>query len=309
MKLTANRTLRYNVCLKQIVTITLLLSATIAKAQLILEQKDLNNLIAISELYSRNPDARGDKFAKSIDSLRTPKLSRIADALIAVSKADKTILESSLLARPNDDELILWYVIREIHYNRVNKNLTPRPALTVANETLSSKIDSRWLLDNYYYRIHSGIGKLFNDTNLNKYNFNLDSLGLNNETEKAIFFLNMVNALIGPRFRVLQMMKNNKKILDFCGKLPKFNGRDYFYYKNFNYEDFNWIGYDKTDLYNERHIGALYSTLIVQFSATDESGDKKDARELYFNSILHEPKYFKFTQAKDDLQFLYDKFK
>jgi len=292
--------------MKSLLTVILFLTATFTKAQIKLERNDLNNLIAISELYSHNTNAAGDKFAKSIEPLRTPKLNHIADVLIAVGKGDKTILEPRFLSRPSDDELMLWYIIRELHYNRVNEKLTPRPDTIVAKEILSKKIDSRWLLDNYYYRIHGGIASLFNNANLSKYNFNIDSLGFRDETEKAIFFLNMVDALIGGRFKVLQMMKNNKKILDFCDNLPKFNGKPYFYYKNFDYDDFDWIGYDKTESYNERHIGGLYTTLIAQFGAIAELRDKREAQEIYFNSILHEPKYFKFTQSKDDLQSIYD---
>lgn len=296
--------------MKKIFLIAIIIFACfVTQAQLKLDQKDLNNLIAISELYSHNTNETGDEFAKSIDLLRTPKLNHIADALIAIGKGDKTILENRFLARPSDEELVLWYVIREIHYNRTNEKHTPRPDIVVANEILSQKIDNRWLLDNYYYRIHGGIASLFNDADLSKYNFNLDSLGFKDETEKAIFFLNMMDALVGSRFKVLQMMKNNKKILDFCDKLPKFNGKEYFYYKNFDYDDFDWIGYDKTESYNERHIGGLYSTLIAQFSAIAELRDKKDAQKIYFNSIMHEQKYFKFTQSKDDLQSLYDKSK
>jgi hypothetical protein len=294
---------------KYFLTFILILTATFTTAQIKLEQKELDNLIAIGEIYSHNTNARGSKFAKSIDSLRTPKLDHIVDALIAVGKGDETILENRFLARPNDDELVLWYVIREIHYNRTNEKLSPKPVSVVANEVLSKKIDTRWLLDNYYYRIHGGIASLFNDADLSKYNFNIDSLGFRNETEKGIFFLNMMDALVGGRFKVLQMMKNNKKILDFCDKMPKFNGREYFYYKNFDYDDFDWIGYDKTESYNERHIGVLYNILIAQFIATTELRKKKDAQELYFNSILHEPKYFKFTHSKSDLQSLYDKSK
>jgi hypothetical protein len=295
--------------MRQTLVFIFLMAVTITKAQIKLEQKDLNNLIAISELYSGSTNARGDRFAKSIDSLRTPKLSHIADALIAVGKGSKSILETRFLARPNDEELILWYVIREIHYNIVNEKLTSRPNIVVANEVLSKKIDSRWLVDNYYYRLHGGIASLFNNADLSDYNFNIDSLGFNNETEKAIFFLNMMSALVGGRFKVLQMMKNNKKILDFCEKLPKFNGKEYFYYESFDYEDFDWIGYDKTESYNAIHIGGLYSILIAQFTATAELRKKQEVQQLYFNSILHEPKYFKFSQNKDDLQSLYDKSK
>ncbi|TCC90219.1 hypothetical protein EZ428_13135 [Pedobacter frigiditerrae] len=295
--------------MKYFLTFILLVTATFTKAQIRLEQKDLNNLIAISELYSYNTNAKGDKFAKAIDSLRTPKLNHIIDALIAVGKGDMTILENRFLERPDNEELVLWYVIREIHYNRINEKLTPRPVAVVANEVLSKKIDSLWLLGNYYYRIHGGIATLFNDADLSKHNFNIDGLGFKDETEKAIFFLNMMNTLVGGRFKVLQMMKNNKKILEFCDKLPKFNDKEYFYFKNFDYDDFDWIGYDKTESYNERHIGGFYSILIAQFSAIAELRGKKDAQEIYFNSILHEPKYFKFTPSKGDLQSLYDKSK
>lgn len=295
--------------IKLFFTFILLLPTVLMNSQVKLGLIDFNNLIAISELYSNNTNASGEKFVRSIDSLRTPKLNHIVDALIAVGKGDKAILENRFLARPNDEELVLWYVIREIHYNRVNKKLEPRLDFFVANEILSKKIDSRWLLDNYYYRIHGGIASLFNDANLSKYNFNINSLGFKDEAEKAIFYLNMMDAMVGGRFKVLQMMKNNKKILDFCKKLPKFDGKEYFYYKNFDYDDFDWIGYDKKESYNERHIGGLYSILIAQFSALAELKDMKDAQEIYFNSILHEPKYFKFTESKDDLQFIYDKSK
>lgn len=295
--------------MKLILTSILFLIATCCKAQLQLDTKDLTNLIAMAELYSHNPNGTGNDFAKSIDSLRTPTLNHIADGLIAVGKGNKTILETRFLSRPSDDELVLWYVIREIHYNRTIDTKEPRPDIDVANEILSKKIDSRWLLDNYYYRIHGGIASLFNDANLSKYNFNIDSLGFKNETEKAIFFLNMMDALVGGRFKVLQMMKNNKKIVDFSDKLPTFNGKEYYYYQDFNYDDFDWIGYDKIESYNERNIGNLYSILIAQFSATADLRDKKDAQEIYFNSILHNPKYFKFSQSKDDLQTLFDKSK
>lgn len=292
-----------------IFTLLILLTTTISVAQVNLNQKDFKNLIAISALYSQNPNATGRDFEKSIEALRTPILSHIIDVLIASGKGNKTILEPRFLSRPNDDELVLWYVIREIHYNRTNDKQTPKPDSVVANEVLSKKIDSRWLLDNYYYRIHGGIATLFNEADLSKYNFDIDNLGFKDATEKAIFFLNIVDALAGGRFKVLQFMKNDKKILEFCDKLPTFNGKPYFYFKNFEYKDFDWIGYNKTESYNERHIGNLYNTIIAQFSAMAELGDKKAAREIYFNSILYEPKYFKLSDAEDKLQSLYDQAK
>lgn len=295
--------------MKQVLIFFFVLLTTLSNAQISLYPKDLKNLIAISELYSQSPNATGDQFVNTIEALRTPNLNHIVDALIATGKGDKTILEKRFLARPSNEELVLWYVIREIHYNHTNNNKLLKADSVVANEVIAKKIDNRWLLDNYYYRIHGGIALLFNNEDLSKYNINIEELGFKDDAEKAIFFLNMMDALIGGRFKVLQMMKNNKKIFEFSNRLPKFNDKEYFFYKNFDYADFDWIGYNKTESYNERHIGGLLNTLMAQFVASGELGDKEAAQKIYFNSILHEPKYFKFTPLKNDLQSLYDRLK
>ena len=293
--------------MKTLLVFTLCLITEFCQAQLNLDAKDLNNLIALSLLYSKNPNANGKAFSKSADSLRTPTLDHIVDALIAVGKGDKSIIDTRFLTKPSYNELVLWYVMREIHYNRVNEKQKPRPDNEVADEVLSHKIDERWLLDNYYYRLHGGIASLFNEADLRTDDINIKELGFSNSTEKAIFFLNMIDALVGSRIRVLQKMKNNQAILDFCDKLPKFDGKEYFFYKDFNYEDFEWIGYDKKESYNERNLGTLYNVLIAHFNATAQLRDKKNAQDIYFNSILFEPKYFKYTDYKDDLKSIYEK--
>jgi hypothetical protein len=224
-------------------------------AQVTLAPKDLDNLVALGELYTRNNMAKGEAFARSADSLRTPTLNRVVDLLLAPGQAGPALLDKRFLYRPSQQDLYLWYVIREIHYNHVSKAQKPRPARVVATEVLGQTIDSRFLLDNYYYRFGSGLGFLFNTEDLSGYNFNLDSLGLQNETEKAIFYFNMLNALATGRFRVLQVMKKDDKIIYFAGRLPKFNGQEYYRYKHFDYPDFKWVGYEEKEWYNKRHLG------------------------------------------------------
>jgi hypothetical protein len=163
--------------MKKLITHFLSLISIISFSQVKLVEKDLKNLIGLSELYSKNPNATGKGFAKSVDSLRTKKLNNICDVLIEVGKAEKTILSDKYLSKPNNEELILWYVIREIHYNQVSETKPKRPNIEVANEVLSQKIDERWLLDNYYYRIHGGIGKLFNESDLSKIDIDIKRLG------------------------------------------------------------------------------------------------------------------------------------
>ncbi len=100
------------------ITCVFFLTATLCSGQVKLSSKDLNNLVAIAQVYSQNPNATGEEFAKSINTLRTPRLNNLADTLITVGKGSGAIMESRFLKRPTDDELTLWYVLREIHYNR-----------------------------------------------------------------------------------------------------------------------------------------------------------------------------------------------
>jgi hypothetical protein len=291
--------------MKQLLILSFVALTTYCQAQVALSELDLNHLIAMSELYSKDPNTSGKSFQFKMDSLRTPKLNRIADALIAASKSDASILETRFWKRPTNEELTLWYVIREIHYNNSEKTKQTKSNLEVAKAVLVDTIDTRWLLDNYYYRIHQGLSMYFNSADLSKHNFNLDNFGFQNKTEKAICFFAIVESC-AQRFKVLTMLKNNKKLLEYAAKMPKINGKAYYYFQDFDYEDFKWIGYDKIENYNDVHIGNFYSTLMSHTVAANEIKGKKARQEIYYNSILFEPNYFKYSPAPEELQKAYD---
>ncbi len=278
-------------------------------SQVKLDKIDLNNLVAIGELYSKNLNVNGEDFINTINSLRTLKLNNVVETLIETGKGDNHILLAKYLTRPNDEELLLWYVIREIHYNQIKETKFRTSNLDIANKVLSQNIDKRILLDNYYYIVRGGISKLFNDADLSNINIEIEKLGFKNQDEKSIFFLNMVDALIGPRFKVLLMVKKNDKIVAFSEKMPTFDGKKYYYYTNLDFEDFDWIAYDKTQSYKQVNMDNLYWTLIAHFFSVSQLKTKSEAQDIYFNSILHQPKYFKFSSQEKDLQFLYDKSK
>lgn len=292
--------------MKQIFTILFMSITLLSFGQ---ETTDFDNLVKLGEIYSKNVNASGDGFKKEVDKLRTLGLNHIIDALIAVGKGDKKLLTKEFLSKPSEQELKYWYVLREIHYNNQSENSEPRPNEEIAQETLEKEIDTRWLLDNYYYRIRGGISKMFNDKDLSKYNIDLNNYDLENDTEKAILFFAISNSLT-QRFQVLQMMQNYDKLLEFAKKLPTFNGKPYYEYTSFDFEDFEWIGYDKTESYKYRHLGSLFSALKGHYSALDEKAKTDEMRNLYFNSILFIPDYFKYSGGmKNELQELYNQLK
>ena len=270
------------------------------------QEQDFNNLVKLGEVYSKNVNGTGADFKKSVEALRTPNLNHIIDALIATGKGDKRLLTNEFLTKPSLQELKYWYVLQEILNNHQSKDAAAKSSEQVARETLAKEIDTRWLLDNYYYQLHGGIAQLFNNNNLSKYNFNLDDYGLENVTEKAILFFSLSYALT-QRFQVLQMMQNYGKLLDYAAKMPTFNGKPYYEYTAFDFDDFEWMADNKIESYKARNLGNLYAVLNDHFSALAHKNKTVEVRQLYFKSILRVPCYFKYaTGIEKNLQDMYN---
>lgn len=286
--------------------ILLFFISTVTYSQIELSDSDLNKLIEIGEYYSKNVMLTESSAIDDLEKLRTEKLNNIINVLQTQSKQSVDILDKKYLSRPSYDDLVMWYVIREIHYNLTNKKNKPRASLDVAKESLSKKIDERWLLDNYYFRLYGAVAMVFNETDLSTYNIDLDSYGLKSNTEKAIAFLNLMDAL-GTRFKVLRVLNKNKRLLEFASRMPKFNGKEYFYYTDFEYEDFKWIGHNKTEMFNDKHVGLFYDIILAHLNAKLDVHGKKGAVEIFQNSIMKKPQYFKYSSEKSKLKKLYRK--
>ena len=272
-----------------------------------ISNEDFPNLIELAEIYSKDNNGFGENYISSIEKLRTKNLNHIIDALILISKGDKKIFSSEFLSKPDSIELKYWYVLREIHYNNQSES-KKISSEDIAKKILNNKIDSRWLLDNYYYRLHGGFAKIFNEEDLSNINFDLEEYKLENETEKAILFFNLSNSFI-QRFKILNQMKNPDKLLEFESRLPNFNGKPYFEYLAFGFEDFDWVGYEKVESYKTRHIKNLFDSLLSNMVALGEKNQYEDAIYLYFNSILSKPEFFKYSENLErELNSLYQQF-
>ncbi|MES2061848.1 MAG: hypothetical protein V4456_08010 [Bacteroidota bacterium] len=291
-----------------IVSLLVVCTAFTASAQVKLSDKDFGNLIALSQLYSHDNMFNKAGTAKSADSLRAPVLNHIIDALEAEGRADTSVISKRFLQRPDNVELKLWYVIRGVHYNNIDTvKARRRPAQQVANDILAKEIDERILLNNYYsMALGSGIAFLFNQADLSKYNFDLDSYGLKNQTEKAILFFRLVDPLIRGRFMVLSYMKKYDKLEAVIKRLPTFNGKPYYYYNDLNFPDFDEENLYKKESFKKFNINFLMQSELIQLNTCALTNKKEEGRAIYENSILSKPEYFDYTEGKEMLQKFYD---
>lgn len=287
--------------------ILLFVLSTSCFSQVKLDSKDINNLIKIGIYCSDHPNADGNEFSKALAQFKSPKLNPVINVLSQTGK--KSFVEAEILTRPSNETLTLWYVISEIDYNHDSENKTVRPDLDIANEFLSKPINENVLLCNYYHNLYGGLANLFNETDLKDVNIDLNNLSFKNNQEKAICFLTVFDALVGGRFRVLSYMKNPSKLIEFADKLPKVNGKDYYNYTDFDYVDFKLDHDSDNNTFNQRYLGGFYAILASHFSSSADLNKIDFAKNLYLNSVLHEPKYFEFTAMKSDLEEIYKKVK
>nr|WP_319401687.1 hypothetical protein [uncultured Carboxylicivirga sp.] len=286
--------------------ILLILISVTGFSQIQLEQADLDKLVGLGEYYSKNVMLSSENAVNELEEFRTDKLNNIIDVMQVMAKGSMDIIDEKYLTKPNDSDLILWYVIREIHYNLTDKENQPKPSMEIAKKVLADSIDKRWLIDNYYFRIQGTIAKLFNTVDFSKIDFNLNSYGLETDFEKSALYFNLLNAFT-TRFKVLQFMKNNKKIIEFADKMPTFNGKAYYEYTDFDYEDFQWIGHKDIEMYKARHLSNLYAALTAHMNASAAENESNLTNKIYWSSIMSKPDYFKYSGNESDLKKLYKK--
>jgi hypothetical protein len=261
----------------------------------------------LKDICSQYSQPNKEKYLKQLRKQTPTKFHNFIDQLIASKDDSDEVLKIKYLQRPTDEELTYWYVVRESHYNNSEPDSLKKTNDQILDWLTKEKIDDRWLLDNYYYRLSNRIGMLFNTADLSKHDFKLETLRLKNETERAMFVMFIINTC-GQRLSVMKFTgKGDPESV--IKRLPKINGKDYYYYKDFNYEDFEWIGYKKIESYNQRQMGTFYGVLINHLDLLLKGGQTEKAKELYRESILSNPTLFKYSASQKTLNDIYDKWK
>jgi hypothetical protein len=183
----------------------------------------------LKDICSQYSQPNKEKYLKQLKKQSPTKFHNFIGQLIASKDDSDEILKIKYLQRPTDEELTYWYVVREFHYNNSEPDSLKKTNDQILDRLTKEKIDDRWLLDNYYYRLSNRIGMLFNTADLSKHEFDLETLGLKNETERAMFVMFIINTC-GQRLSVMKFTgKGDPESV--IKRLPKINGKDYYYCK------------------------------------------------------------------------------
>lgn len=204
-------------------------------------QTSNNDFIQLAEAFHKFHSNR------NVDSLVIQNLEKIhsiendnsKNFIVELIKPNNQTLSDKYLTKPTLKTLKSVYVILQLNYNMFSSK-------PIAKEKVIKKIDFKNISENELLVTYYGtlIGNLVNKIetiDFSVVNFDFEKLNLKTKTEKSIFFL-IVMERLGSYYWANEAMSesiNSDDIVNIIKRYPKFDGKKYFKYNDFDFQDFN----------------------------------------------------------------------
>lgn len=245
---------------------------------------------------------------EKLDKIESIELVKSVNFIKETITSNNELTTNKFLTLPDKETLYHIYIIRRINWNIREENPKDNEELI---QELSNKIIQRYeLIDSYYSMLFSGVGNKNQPFDLSKVVFRIDDYGLNDDTEKGIFFLKAMQFCGTTIWGYMNVVRppNYKKALEYIANFPKFNDQKYYQYLDFGFEDFEMeIEKDKgIESYKHYYINKYYQTLLYHLMCLNQKKKYKEEREnLLLGSILKEKNYYKYSKNQETLESLF----
>ena len=164
------------------------------------------------------------------------------------SKEVNNITSEQFLKKPSDNTLVAYYLKTKLLWNAFNlgqtKKLSNKKVISNSIKNLPERYE---LLAFYYKGIFIDVLNKEKPMNLAGVNIDLERLNLDNNTEKAILFLNAMRSLGGQvsSFASARFPNNCFRAEQYVENMPKFDGLNFYEFNLPEFEDF-LVEVDKT---------------------------------------------------------------
>jgi len=272
-----------------------------------------DGLIELGKVYKQfmfrnNPP---ETVLANLDNYENTELSFAANFIQETIRPNSNVISDEFLKRPNDNDLKLIYIIRQINLNAGKEK--PKDNTELVSDLLKKEIGTQELVDNYYSMLFAAYGNKVKPYDLSKTDFQLNNYGLKDETEKGIFFLvsMRLNGMLIFGYMNIVNPPNYEKAYDMINKYPTYNGSPYFQFSDLNFPDFKIRieSESKPESYKAYYIDKYYETLLSHLECLKNMGDKEKIYDLVFGSILREEIYFKYSKKEKEIRQLLTKYK
>lgn len=264
-------------------------------------------LVALGKSYKdfmfRNEPTKDD--LKAIRTEVSDHLKSTRDFIVQTISTRNKLLTQSFLSRPDDQTLKLIYIVRAINLNLREENQVDNNKLI--DSLINADIPAYELLDNYYGMLFTAVGNKNQPFDLSKVDLKLNHYNLSDEVEKGILVLRCIDYCGKTIWGYMNVAKppNTQKAYDNIRRFPKFNGRPYYQYTDFNFADFemNIIKDEGAQSYKRYYVNEYFEVLLSHLVCLNKEGAaEKEKQDLLLGSILKERNLYKYTKYKSTLE-------
>ncbi len=247
-------------------------------------------------------------YVKDLQKNMPENLKACTNFIVQTITTNNDLLKPQYLKLPDAPTLKYIYIVHTLSENmrketQINNN-------KLIDSLKNAEIIRYELVDNYYEIIFNVVGNKIKPFDFSKYNFIINDFNLNDDTEKAIFFLQCMRYCGVEIWGYMNIPKpaNTKKAYEYIKKYPKINGLKYYQFNDLMFPDFEMvIEVDKgKQSYKSYYINKYYDLLLSHLKCLRKEGaTEKEINELLLGSILRESQLYKYTKNKETLEFIF----
>ena len=242
---------------------------------------------------------------KELKSSRNPDNQATVDFITQTITTRNKILSTKYLKRPDDRTLKQVYIVRAVSMNLGEKN--PVDNNRLIDSLTKADVPVYELVDNYYEMVFMAVGNKNQPFNLSKVNFRLNDYQLRDNTERGIFFLKCMRLCGTTIWGYINIAKpmNTAKAYENIKKFPKFDGRPYYQYDDFSFDDFEMviIKDNGKESYKGYYLNKYYETLLYHLLCLRKEGaSQKEIDDLMLGSILRKRSLYSYTKYQETLE-------
>lgn len=175
---------------------------------------------------------------KELEKINSTENDQSRDFIAELIKPNNQTLSDKYLKKPSLKTLKSFYIILQLNYNMYSSN--PIDNEKVIKKINFDNISEEELLVKYYGTLFGNLVNKIEVIDFSVVNFDFEKLKLKTKTEKAIFFLIVIERL-GAYYwanEYLSEVEDSDDIKNIIKRYPKFDNKEYFQFNDFDFDDF-----------------------------------------------------------------------
>jgi len=276
------------------------------------DRKLKDQLIELAKIYhsfsfvNAPTSSTADRLNAIDNNVLKPSIDFIGESI----KSNNNIATGKYLIKPDLLTLKYLFIIRVVNWNLFEAD--PVDNYRLIDSLIKSDLIKYELLSSYYEMMFSSVGNKNRPFDMSKNNFDLSTLGLEDDTEKGIFFLQSMNTFGSMIWGYMNIVKppNYKMALEYIRKYPTYNGQLYYQFSELNFKDFD-LTIDKQkpkSSFKKFYINKYLNTLLYHTAClSQKKKDKEEQQKVMLGSIMHNESYYKYSESPEIFRSIFQK--